>query len=134
MPLPLINKTLDQLSRVQIFTKLDIRQAFHRIQMHPDSEDLTTFRTRYSCFKYRVVPFGLTNGPAAFQRFINNILMDLLDECCTAYIDDIIIYSEDPLMHEIHFQKMMKRLMDAGLYADIKKSEFFVTKTKYLGF
>ena len=134
MPLPLINETLDRLSRARIFTKLDIRQAFHRIRMHPDSEDLTTFRTRYGCFKYRVVPFGLTNGPAAFQRFINNILMDLLDECCTAYIDDIIIYSEDPLMHEIHVQKVMKRLMDAGLYADIKKSEFFVTKTKYLGF
>ena len=76
----------------------------------------------------------MTNRPVAFQQFINNILLDLLDECCTAYIDDIIIYSEDLIIHKFHVQKVIKRLMDTGLYADIKKSEFFMTKTKYLGF
>ena len=50
----------------------------HRILK--DSEELTTFRTRYGVFKYQVLPFGLTNGPATFQRFINDILMEYLDD------------------------------------------------------
>ena len=65
-PLPLIDETLACLSRAKVFTKLDIRQAFYRIRMHPDSEDLTTFRTRYGAYKCKVLPFGLTNRPATY--------------------------------------------------------------------
>src|SRR5436190_6649958 len=64
--LPLIEETLARLGKARVFTKLDIRQAFHRIRMHPDSEDLTTFRTRYGTYKCKVLPFGLTNGPATY--------------------------------------------------------------------
>jgi predicted aspartyl protease len=133
-PLPLIDETLARISQAKIFTKLDIRQAFHRIRMHPDSEELTTFRTRYGAYKYKVLPFGLTNGPATYQRYMNDVLFDYLDDFCTAYLDDILIYSNDELMHQEHVKKVLQRLRDAGLQADIKKSEFGVTRTKYLGF
>ena len=133
-PLPLLEETLARISKAKIFTKLDIRQAFYRIRMHPDSEDLTTFRTRYGTYKYKVLPFGLTNGPATWQRYMNDTLFDYLDDFCTAYLDDIIIYSEDPLEHEVHVRKVLERLRDAGLQADIRKSEFHVKRTKYLGF
>lgn len=65
-PLPLIDETLSRLAKAKIFTKLDIRQAFHRIRIHPDSEELTTFRTRYGAYKCKVLPFGLTNGPSIY--------------------------------------------------------------------
>jgi transposase InsO family protein len=133
-PLPLIDETLARVSRAKIFTKLDIRQAFHRIRVDPDSEDLTSFRTRYGQFKYKVTPFGLTNAPSTFQEFMNETLMDLLDVCCTAYLDDILIYSDDPQEHEMHVKLVLERLRAAGLQADIKKCEFNVTRTKYLGF
>jgi predicted aspartyl protease len=94
-PLPLIEETLSRITKAKIFTKIDIRQAFHKVRMRPEDEDLTTFRTRYGAYKYKVVPFGLTNGPATFQRFINNLLLGYLDDFCHAYIDDILIYSED---------------------------------------
>ena len=81
-----------------------------------------------------MVPFGLTNGPATFQRYINDILFDYLDDFCTAYLDDILIYSSNELEHEEHVRKVIKRLQKAGLQADIKKSEFSVKRTKYLGF
>jgi len=64
--LPLIDETLARISRAKIFTKLNIRQAFYRIRIDPALEDLTTFRTRYGSFKYKVLPFGLTNRPATF--------------------------------------------------------------------
>ena len=133
-PLPLIDETLARISKGKIFSKLDIRQAFHRIRMHPDSEELTSFRTRYGAYKCKVLPFGLTNGPSTYQRYMNDILFDYLDDFCTAYLDDILIYSEDPTEHELHVKKVLQRLRDAGLQADIKKCEFGVTRTKYLGF
>jgi hypothetical protein len=133
-PLPLIDETLARLSKAKIFTKLDIRQAFHRIRMSPESEELTAFRTRYGLFQYKVLPFGLTNGPATFQGYINDVLRDLLDVICTAYLDDILIYSTDELEHEAHVKQVVDRLRATGLQADIQKCEFSVTKTKYLGF
>ena len=54
-PLPLINETLARLSRAKVYTKLDIRQAFYRIQMDPESEELTTFQTRYRAYKCKVL-------------------------------------------------------------------------------
>jgi predicted aspartyl protease len=133
-PLPLIDETLARISKAKIFTKLDIRQAFHRIRIDPQSEELTTFRTRYGSYKCKVLPFGLTNGPATYQRYMNDVLFDYLDDFCTAYLDDILVYSEDPLDHQLHVQKVLQRLRDAGLQVDIKKCEFNVTRTKYLGF
>jgi len=107
-PLPLIDKTLARLARAKIYTRLDIRQAFHRIRIDPASEELTTFRTRYGAYKCKVLPFGLTNGPATYQRYINDVLFDYLDVFCTAYLDDILIYSDDLLEHEIHVKKVLQ--------------------------
>jgi hypothetical protein len=133
-PLPLIDETLARLSKAKIFTKLDIRQAFHRIRIAAESEDLTTFRTRYGSYKCKVLPFGLTNGPATYQRYMNDILFEYLDVFCTVYLDDILIYSENELEHEEHVIKVLQKLREAGLQADIKKCEFGVKRTKYLGF
>jgi predicted aspartyl protease len=133
-PIPLIDELLARIGRAKIFTKLDIRQAFHRIRIDPASEELTTFRTRYGSYKCKVLPFGLTNGPATYQRYMNDMLLDYLDDFCTVYLDDILIYSDNELEHELHVKKVLQRLIDAGLQADIKKCEFGVTKTKFLGF
>ncbi|EKD19704.1 hypothetical protein MBM_01656 [Drepanopeziza brunnea f. sp. 'multigermtubi' MB_m1] len=121
-PLPLINEMIARISRATIFIKIDIQQAFHRIRISSESKELTTFRTRYSTYKYKVLPFGLTNRPATFQRFINDILMEHLDDFCSAYLDDILIYSTNELEHTEHIKKIMRILNDHGLQADIKKS------------
>ena len=133
-PLPLIDETLACISSTKIFTKLDIRQTFHRIRINPDSEELTTFRTYYRSYKYQVLPFRLTNGPAVYQRYMNEVLFDYLDDFCTAYLDDILIYSTDIADHEDHVKIVLQRLREAGLQVDIKKTEYHVTRTKYLGF
>ena len=75
--------------------------------MDPASEELTTFRTRYRQYKYKVLPFSLTNGPATYQRYMNDVLFEYLDDFCTAYLDDILIYSEDPAEHELHVRKVL---------------------------
>jgi Reverse transcriptase (RNA-dependent DNA polymerase) len=65
---------------------------------------------------------------------MNDVLFDYLDDFCTAYLDNILIYLEDPLEHDEHVRKVLERLRAVGLQADIRKSEFHVTRTKYLGF
>ncbi|OQD77693.1 hypothetical protein PENDEC_c002G06769 [Penicillium decumbens] len=80
--------------------------------MDPGSEDLTTFRTRYGSYKYKVMPFGVTNGPATFQRFINMTLGEYLDNFATAYVDDILIYSETMEEHINHVKKVLQKLRE----------------------
>jgi hypothetical protein len=65
---------------------------------------------------------------------MNNVLFDYLNDFCTTYLDNIIIYLEDPLKHKCHVRKVLKRLRKASLQVDIKKLEFSVTCTKFLGF
>lgn len=107
-PIPLVDELMEHVSGVRIFTKLDIHQGFHQLQLSPDSEDLTTFCTQYGTYKYQVVPFGLTNGPAAFQCFINETLMDYLDDFVTAFVDDLLIYLQNAVEHEIHVKKVLE--------------------------
>ena len=133
-PLPLVDELMERLAGTKIYTRLDIRQGFHRIRMDPKSSELTTFRTRYGTYKYNVLPFGLTNGPAAFQRYINDVLMDYLDKFVTGFVDDLLIYSQNEEEHVEHVKKVLQRLREAGLQASIKMCEFHVTRTRYLGF
>ena len=62
---PLIKETLAQLKNAKVFTKIDICQAFHKLRMATDSEDYTMFALRFGVFKWKVLPFGLTGGPAS---------------------------------------------------------------------
>ena len=65
---------------------------------------------------------------------MNDVLFDYLDDFYTAYLDDILIYSENELEHEEHIRKVLQQLIKAGLQADIQKLEFSVKRTKYLGY
>ena len=65
---------------------------------------------------------------------MNDVLIDYLDNFCIAYLDDILIYSKSASEHVQHVRKVLERLRQAGLQVDIKKSEFHVTQTKYLGY
>ena len=134
-PLPLIKETLSSLSKAKWFTKLDIIAAFHKIRIAEGEEWKTAFRTRYGLFEWLVTPFGLTGAPATFQRYINWVLREYLDEFCSAYIDDILIFSDGSLTdHRNKVKKVLQRLREAGLQLDIGKCEFEVKTVRYLGF
>jgi hypothetical protein len=96
----LIKETMANIAGCRIITKLDIRKAFNRIRIAtPEDKDLLTFCTPLSNYKPKVLQFGLTNSPATFQRFINNTLFDYLNVFCTAYINNILIYSQNQEEH-----------------------------------
>ncbi|KAG0158414.1 hypothetical protein PDIDSM_5928 [Penicillium digitatum] len=132
-PLPLTKETLNNLKGMKFFTKIDIISAFNNLRIAKGQEYLTAFRTRLGLFESLVMPFGLTGAPASFQRFINDTLREYLDCFCTAYLDDILIYSRTRAEHIEHVRKVLQHLREAGLFAKLSKCEFCVSETKFLG-
>jgi hypothetical protein len=133
-PLPLLHKTLLRLQKARFYTKLDIRGAYNLVRMAEGEEWKMVFRTCYGLFELLVMPFGLTNAPASFQHFINDVLWPYLDVFITAYLDNILIYSDNLDEHRIHVQKVLQALCDADLHLKPEKCEFHRQEVTYLGF
>lgn len=133
-PLPLVQESLDRLAGAKIYTKLDLRDAYHRIRIKEGDEWKTAFRTRYGHYEYCVMPFGLANAPATFQAYINRALSDTLDVFVVVYLDDILIYSNDEKSHRYHVREVLSRLRHYRLYVKHSKCLFHTTQVEFLGF
>lgn len=89
-PLPIIEEQIDALQGKRYFTSLDLKDAFHHVYIEKDSIKYTAFVTPFGQFEYTKMPFGLKNAPARFQRYVNDILHDLIkDGHVVAYMDEI---------------------------------------------
>ena len=95
-PLLLIGKLLDRLGWAKRFMQLDLTNAYHQIKIREDDKWKTAFSTRYGHFEYQVMFFCLSNAPATFQRYVNKILAEKLEIFVIVYMNDILIYTEDP--------------------------------------
>ncbi|KAG9184899.1 hypothetical protein G6011_06845, partial [Alternaria panax] len=134
-PLPLIQETFNNIAKAKWFTKIDVSAAFHRIRINAGDEWKTAFRTRFGLYEWLVTPFGMANAPSTFQRYINWTLREYMDDFCSAYLDDVLIYTNGTLKeHQQNTNKVLEAMGKAGLPLDIKKCEFDVKCTKYLGF
>jgi len=117
-----------------MFSKLDLKDAYYRIPIKRGDKWKTAFRTRYGHFKYKVMPFRLTNALATFQAYINRALAGLVDICCVVYLDNILIYSDSRKQHIQDIRAVLERLRKFALFASYKKCEFFTTEVEYLSF
>ena len=133
-PLLLIPNLLDCLRSTRVFTKIDLHGAYNLVCIAEGDEWKTAFRTRYSSYEFQVMHYGLTNTPASFQRFMNDCFKDLLDVCVVVYLDDILIYSENPDEHATHVHEVLRRLRANSLFAKLEKCKFDVDTTSFLGF
>ncbi|GBG74007.1 hypothetical protein CBR_g17717 [Chara braunii] len=99
-PLPRIDDLLDRVQGCKYFTKIDLKSGYHQIEVHPDDQYKTAFRTRYGHYEFIVMPFGLTNAPATFQRCMNDLFRPWLDRFVIVYLDDILIFSKTLQEHQ----------------------------------
>ena len=90
---------MNWLSGAKLFTKLDLKDTYHQICIKKDDKWKTAFCTHYSHFEYMVMPFRLTNTPATFQVYINQVLAGLIDVFCVVYLNNILIYFKMPEEH-----------------------------------
>lgn len=132
-PLPLLSTAFDLLKGANIFSKLDLRSAYHLVRIREGDEWKTAFNTPSGHFEYLVMPFGLTNAPAVFQCLINDVLGDMINKFVFVYLDDILIFSPDLETHIQHVRTVLQRLLENQLYCKADKCEFHTTKTTFLG-
>lgn len=132
-PLPRIDDLFDQLRGAQVFSKIDLRSGYHQLKVKPEDIEKTAFRTRYGHYEFLVMPFEVTNAPAAFMDLMNRIFKPFLDEFVVIFIDDIMIYSKSEEEHEHHLRIALQTLREQKLYAKLTKCEFWLDNVMFLG-
>ena len=133
-PLPRIDDLLDRLGQAKHFTTLDLASGYHQIAVKESDIPKTAFRTQRGQFEFIVMPFGVTNAPATFQRMMNDLFKEELDHFVLVYLDDILIFSKTLKEHIEHIRQALEKLREARLFARLHKCAFFQKRVEYLGF
>jgi len=114
---------------------LNVIVAFHKIQIVIENKWKTAFCTRYEWYEWMMTSFELVNISSTFQRYINWVLQDFLNEFCSVYMNDILIFTDESLhQHWDHVQRVLLWLWEVDLQIDIDKCEFEVKSIKYVKF
>jgi hypothetical protein len=131
---PMENMTdlINQIGSASIITCLDVLKGYWEIPLEEQSRDLTSFKTHRSQYRWKVMPFGLRNAAATFQRVMNDALKDHR-EYCKAYLDDIAIFSDDWNSHLKHLDAVLAKLSDLNFTVNVSKCVFARSQIKYLG-
>ena len=130
--MPLIEELLDLLGEAKFISKVDLNKGFHQIPVSSPDMSKTAFCTPWGKFEYKVMPFGLRNGPAVFQRLMDQVLHKDKD-VSVVYIDDIAIFSSTWEGHCEDIARVLSSLSSAGLTANLKKCVWGQTHCEFLG-
>ncbi|KAJ3704990.1 hypothetical protein LUZ61_008695 [Rhynchospora tenuis] len=127
-----INTILKKVGRSQIYSKFDLKSGFHQVAMDPESIEWTAFVVPNGLYEWLVMPFGLKNTPAIFQRKMDNCFKGTKD-FITVYIDDILVFSENEEQHAKHLTKMLEICEKWGLVLSPTKMKIAVPEIEFLG-
>ncbi|GBN50517.1 Retrovirus-related Pol polyprotein from transposon 297 [Araneus ventricosus] len=119
--LPRIDGTLDCLNGSQWFSTLDLKSGYWQVEIQPEDKEKTAFTTGQGLWQFKVMPFGLCNAPATFERLMETVLRGLTSEACLVYLDDIIIVGRTFQEHLNNIRKVFQRLQKANLKLSPKK-------------
>ncbi|GFW70250.1 hypothetical protein TNCV_3337681 [Trichonephila clavipes] len=132
-PLPRIDDTLDTLSGHKWFSTLDLKSGYWQVEIHPEDREKTAFTSGQGLWQFKVMPFGLCNVPATFERLMETVLKGLTFEACLIYLDDVIIGGRTFEEHIQNIRKVLSKLRDANLKLNPSKCKFFQKEVNYLG-
>ncbi|XP_068229909.1 uncharacterized protein [Palaemon carinicauda] len=130
-PLPRIADIIDSVSNSKYLTQIDLLKGYYQIKLTDRTREISAFITPFGLFEYRVLPFGMTNAPATFQRMVHEVTRGL--EGVYVYLDDIVIASISWDEHLKILRELFKRLLEANLVINLAKSSFGKAKVTYLG-
>ena len=133
-PYPLVGELIDQTLNCKFFTTLDVASGFHHIQIAKEDRCKTAFVTFSGKFEWNVMPFGLKNAPAIFQRALHRILRKhKLDAFASNYMDDVLIFSNNYQQHLEHIEQIFKAFSSENIKLKKSKCQFSKSKVNYLG-
>ena len=133
-PLPNIEDTFNALTGAQYFSSLDLASGYWQVELEEKAKAKTAFATREGLFQFTVMPFGLCNAPATFERLMERVLNGLLWDRCMCYLDDIIVYGTTFQMALENLKTVFDRVRKHGLRLQPKKCDLFKKEVLYLGF
>ena len=131
--LPCTDMCLEALGGARFFSTLDCRQGYWQIELDEKSSEKTSFVTRLGVWKFKVLPFGLSNAPACFQRLTDLVLTGLQWETCLAFLDDIIVFAPTFEQQIQRLSMVLDRLRKANLKLKPSKCSLFQLKVRFLG-
>ena len=130
-PIPRIDDCIDKVGNSKYVTKFDLLKGFWQVPLTDRAKEVSAFATPNGLYQYKVMPFGMKNSPATFQRLVNNVICGL--DGCDAYIDDVIIYSDSWSDHLQRIRQFFDRLSKAKLTVNLAKTEFCHASVTFLG-
>ena len=131
--IPRVDNTLDTLAGSTWFTTLDLKSGYWQVEVAAEHRDKTTFCTTEGLYEFNIMPFGLCNAPATFQRLMNSVLAGLQWTSCLVYIDDIIVVGNSFDQDLSNLQQVFERLKQAGLKVHPSKFQFLQREVTFLG-
>ncbi|XP_039687848.1 uncharacterized protein [Medicago truncatula] len=133
-PLPHIDVLVDSTAKSKVFSFMDGFSGYNQIKMAPEDREKTSFITPWGTFCYKVMPFGLINAGATYQRGMTTLFHDMIHKEIEVYVDDMIVKSITEEDHVKYLQKMFQRLRKYKLRLNPNKCTFGVRSGKLLGF
>jgi hypothetical protein len=112
---------MSKLHGAKIFTKLNLRWGYNNVRVKEGDEWKTAFRTKYGLFETLVMPFGLSGAPGAFQAMMNKVFQDLLDVTVIIFLDNILIFSQNPTEHKVHVKEVLWQLQEMQLFCKCRR-------------
>ena len=135
-PLPRIDDMLDELGNTRYFSTLDLSSGYWQVRMSEASREKTAFITQQVLFEFRVMPFGLMNAPAIFQRLMQQVISSVNPmegpNFVSVYIDDLLVYSQTLEEHLVHLGKVMDKLREVNLKLKPSKCRFVRQSVEFL--
>lgn len=132
-PLPRIDDALDCLAGAKIFSMMDLKSGYWQIEVDEKDREKTAFVTPDGLYEFKVMPFGLCNAPATFERMMDTVLKGLKWNICLCYLDDIIVYASDFREHQKRLRRVLRCIREAGLSLNSRKCSFGRKKLTILG-
>ena len=132
-PAPNAETIFDRLQGKKYFTSLDLKKGYYQVELDENSRDYTGFGCPLGLFRWTVLPMGVKNACAIFQRLMQNILKPYLGIFCDVYLDDILIYSDSIEEHFKHVKIIMDLIKERQLSVNFHKCQWMVKELKFLG-
>jgi len=132
-PLPNIEELVNTVAQDKFYNSLDLRSAYHQVPLLPEERQYTAFEASGRLFQYKRLPFGVTNGVAAFQRCIDNVIKRYNLKKVYAYVDDITVTGATLAEHDMNL-KLLLDAAECNLSLNETKSKFRITTLDRLGY
>ncbi|UYV78601.1 hypothetical protein LAZ67_16002112, partial [Cordylochernes scorpioides] len=132
-PIPRIDDVMDTLQGSKYFSAIDLRSGYWQVEIEEKDKEKTAFTTTHGLYEFNVMPFGLCNAPATFERNMDNVLGNLRWQICLCYLDDVIIYSSDFPTHLKRLEAVLKCFSESNLKLNDKKCRFAFEELEILG-